>query len=291
MDSPYKISLVASANRPEWWIRFMNSLKGNTIPIEVVFVGNVKPTFDLSHYPNLKYIYATVKPAQCYEIAFRNATGELLAWTADDADYNARELNAPNSLDIAYEAWTNLDSKFGNDKKSIIAMNPCEDGGFPQLKFHRLFGGWEETPTMAPFAVINRDYFVNKLGGYDRRFISGQSENDVIMRIYEDGGRLEISLDAKLFVRHTQVHYRDPNTGKQKNDFRKWYPEDRRVLEEAWIVGGYGFYEQLNQHRNNSPETRKAVVANISKKRLIPLERFEDTDICTVTQSQKGQWE
>ena len=177
-----------------------------------------------------------------------------------------------------------MENRYGHDKKSVIAMNPCEDGGYPQLNFHKFYGGIKTTPVMAPFCLINREYFVNTLGGYDRQFVSGQAENDVIMRVYEDGGRVEIVLDAKLYVRHRQVHPRDPNTGKEKNEFRAWYPTDRERLENCWVEGGYGFYEKLS-----TKELEEQV--KVSNVRLLPFEPFENvSDVCTMTQGQVGQW-
>lgn len=282
-----KISLCASANRIRWWPRLIESLRGNKYPFEVVFAGNIEPDFDMARYPELKWIYTTVKPAQAYQIAFWNATGELIGWTADDATYDDF---SPVALDIAYDAWSKLDAQYGNDRKSALAMNPCEDGGWPQLKFHKLFGGWEETPSMAPFGILDREYFVNKLGGYDKHFVSGQSENDVIMRVYEDGGRLEICMDAKLYVHHSEVHPKRHN-GKSFTPFRYDYNKDRERLENCWIKGGYGFYEKLNSFRNNNPDSRKEVVANISKTRILPFEPFEKNDTyLTASQGEKGQW-
>ncbi len=289
MNSKPIISLVASANRIEWWLRFYGSLAGNKTPWEVIFVGNIKPNFELP--PNFKHIYATCKPAQCYQIGFWAAQGELIHWTADDADYNPKDFNCPNQLDIAYNKWLEVEAANGNDNKTVIALNPCEDGGFPQAKFHRLFGGWEETPVMAPFALVHRKYLSEPGTGYDNRFVSGQSENDIVMRVLEDGGRVEMCLDAILYVHHKQVHRRDPNTGREKNDFRAWYNVDREILENCWIKGGYGYYEKLNAYRNNTPETRKEVVAQISKTRLLPLQPFVQTeDVLTVSQGIKGQW-
>ena len=284
-----KVSLVASANRVEYWDRLYNSLKGNTVEWEVVFVGDRKPLHEMPS--NFKWIHATCKPAQCYQIGFWAAQGETVAWTADDTNYNEPSLNCPNCLDIAYNHWVKMDNQYNNDKKSIIAMNPCEDGGFPQLRFHRFFGGWLHTPTMAPFGLIHREYFVNKLGGYDRRFVSGQSENDVVMRVYEDGGRLEVDLDAKLYVHHRQVHYRDPHTGREDNKFRKWYNTDREVLEQAWVVGGHGFYEQYNAMKPGTEKENAMKNVPISSKRLVPFEPFEKTeDACFVSQGLKGHW-
>ena len=155
-----KISLVASANRVEWWKRFYDSCTGNTIPWEVIFVGDKKPIHDFPS--NFKHIYATCKPAQCYQIGFWAAQGELISWTADDADYNYPPLKCPNSLDKAYNHWLRMEEKYHYDKKSVVAFRPIEDG-VDLWKVHRFFFGWKETPAMAPFALIHRDYFLNHL--------------------------------------------------------------------------------------------------------------------------------
>ena len=284
------VSLVASANRIKWWPRFLDSLKKHQIKYEVIFVGNVKPDFDTSKYPEFKHIYATCKPCQCYQIGFWAAQGKVIHWTADDASYSGNATLCDNSLDIAFKKWEELEAQYGNDGKSMIALNPCEDGGYPQREFHRFWGGWKETPVMAPFALIPRKYLADEGQGYDRNFVSGQAENDICMRVYEDGGRLECCYDAKLYVHHRQCHARDNITGKEKNDFRKWYPEDRRALEEAWVKGGYGYYEKINRSLS-TPESRKDIVANLSSKRLKPVDCFIKTnDIYTVSQGVTGQW-
>lgn len=276
MEKPI-VSLCASANRVKWWLRFYESLKGHKIPWEVIFVGNVKPDFDLPD--NFKWIHATVKPAQCYQIAFWEAQGELIHWTADDATYGNNATDCNNPLDIAYNKYKEIEEKYNNDKKTVIALNPCEDGGYPQAEFHRFFGGWTHTPVMAPFNLINREYFVDVLGGYDADFVSGQSENDVVMRVFEDGGRVEMCLDAKLYVHHRQVHPRD-DRGREDNKFREWYNTDREVLENCWIPAGYGNYEKDNKN------------VEISKTRLRPLRPFINNDtVTTVSQGEyKGRW-
>ena len=272
-----QVSLVASANRFKWWMRFYDSLKGNKLNWEVVFVGDKRPDFTLPD--NFKYIHATVKPAQCYQIGFWESKGELVSWTADDADYNHPTRNCPNSLDIAYDAWNKLERENGNDRKSIIAFRPIEDGG-DVYRFHHFFGGWDHTPTMAPFGLLDRDYFIDTLGGYDADFVSGQSENDVVMRVLEDGGRVEICMEAFLYVHHRQVHPRTRDGSREDNKFRDWYKTDRKVLEDCWIPAGYGNYEKDNKN------------VEISKKRLRPVKRFEKTDdVTTVTQGlYKGMW-
>jgi hypothetical protein len=210
----------------------------------------------------------------------------LIHWCADDCSYNDF---IPNVLDKGYERWKEAEKRHGNDGKTIIALNPCEDGGFPQAKFHRFWGGWEETPVMAPLGLVPRHYLCDEGQGGDKYFVSGQSENDICMRVLEDGGRVEMALDIKLYIHHRQVHPRD-NTGKERNYFRKWYPKDRERLENCWVKGGYGFYEKMNAHKSNR-DARKEVVSRLSKTRLCPVEPFEKTaDVCSVTQGEKGQW-
>ena len=275
-----QVSIVASANRVTWWNRFYNSLTGNKVNWEVIFVGDTKPLFPMPD--NFKWIEANVKPAQCYEIGFRAAKGELVHWSADDADYNARELvrhmglECPNSIDLAYQHYKECEKKYG-DTKTVVAMRPIEDGG-DVYDFHHFFGGWHHTPVMAPFGLINRDWFVRVLGGYDRNFVSGQSENDVVMRAIEAGGRVELCLDCFLYVHHRQVHPRNAQTGQEENRFRQWYPTDREYLERCWVVGGYGKYERNQQDTQISPV------------RLCPVESFFDDNITTITQGPKGRW-
>lgn len=284
--SDIQVSLCASANRPilqngfKNWERFLNSLKGNKINYEVIFVGNTPPNFSANKYPEFKWIKANVKPCQCYQISFWEAKGELVGWTADDADY-AYKGNLDN-LDRVYNAYKKSEQEY-NDKKTVIAMRPVE-GGNPdvQEKWHYLFGGCPWSPRMAPFGLVNTEYFVNYLRGYHREYISGQAENGAVMRILEDGGRVVFQRDAWVVVHHHQVHPRD-NRGKEDNKFRKYYNEDRKVLENAWIKEGYGSYERL------TPEQLKEKVT-VSKIRLQPFIPFERTkDVCTKSQGQQGE--
>jgi len=259
-----QVSIVASAARVQAWDRFYNSLKGNSYNWEVIFVGPVPPLNDMPE--NFRWIKATAKPAQCYEIGFRAAKGELIHWSADDADYV--KSRTPNGIDVAYDYY-----KMHKDYKFIVAMRPFEDGG-DVWSFHHFFGGAPQTPTMAPFGLMSKQ-FLTELGGYDKHFISGQSENDLVMRGLEAGGRVGVCMDATLWVHHGSTHAK-------VNIFRKYYTWDRQVLENAWLPSGYGSYTDKNQNWNP---------AFISKTRLKPVEPFiEQDDWLTVSQGEKGDW-
>lgn len=241
-----KFSICASAFRPAQWEETYNSLKDNKLEWELIYAGPNPPNFTLPD--NFIYIQTNVKPAQCYEIAFRRATGELIHWTADDTTY------PPYALDEVYNFYKSF-----NNNKLVVAFRTIEDNR-DITEVHRLRGRDLSAPRMAPFGVMNREFF-KELGGYDRRFICGQSENDVVMRVYEAGGKLEIS-KIPVYVNHQKSHHSSGTV------FRAGYfVEDRKVLEGSWIKEGI-----------------------IQSKRLDKFEPFEDKDILTITQSQRGKW-
>ena len=287
MENKYDISLVASANRHTLangfknWERFMNSLSENTIKFEVIFVGDSECPYPMPE--NFKWIKASVKPSQCYQIGFWASKAELIHWTADDADYNSPKNNCPNALDIAYKCYKDAEKKYG-DNKTMVAFNPCEDGGWPQEKWHYLFGGCPWSPRMAPFGLLDREFFLNDIKGYPNDHVSGQTENSVIMSGLALGGRVEFCKTATLYVHHKMVHPKN-STGQEINDFRKWYPEDRKALENRWIVSGYGSYEQYTADQLKN-------IVEVSNTPLVPITPFKNTkDICSITQGTKGHWE
>jgi hypothetical protein len=249
VENNIKFSLCASAIRPHLWQGFLDSLKNNTIKYEVILAGSIKPQFDISKYPELTYIYSPTKPSQCYEICFRSAKGELISWGSDDSTY------PPHALDDIYNFFKSF-----NDNKLVVAFRTVENGR-DITNVHRLIGNNSQAPRMAPFGVMETKFF-RELGGYDRRFVCGQSENDVVMRVYEGGGRLEIS-SIPVFVNHRDSH------NNSETVFRgNYYKIDREVLEGSWLKNGI-----------------------VQSKRLDAFEPFSNVDILTKTQSyNKGKW-
>ena len=83
-----KISLFASSIRPHLWGSFLKSLEGTTVECEIVFAGPLENKSDIQILSSLKYIQTkNIKPAQCYEVARRHCTGELVCWIADDCEF------------------------------------------------------------------------------------------------------------------------------------------------------------------------------------------------------------
>lgn len=252
-----KVSLFASAVRPALWPAFFKSLEGTSIAFEIVFAGNA--IVHLQQMPdwkgNFTYIQTgNIKPAQCYEIARRACRGEVIIWCADDC------LFSDDVIGKAYNFWKNL-----NNEKAILSMITKEryDENYflTDLNAHTLRG--KGTPLMAPIGMMSREY-LERLGGTDRRYICGQYENDIVMRIYEDGGELIQYTECPLVIDHFVGHGGVTTAAGYARPFAQGYPSDRQVLETSWIDDIY---------------------LKVSNKRLDAFEPYEDKDLLTKSQS------
>lgn len=219
--STVDISIVASAIRPQYWGRFMQSLESNKCSYEVIFVGPVPPYITEGNNPKLRWIESKECPALCYEIGFRKAKGRLIGWSADDAIYEE------GALDIIWEK---------NSYKTILAMTLYEDygGGFQDNTAGQKLGIWFGAPLMAPFGFIDR-WWLSQLGGIDRNFTFGQWENDLVMRALQDGGKLKVmSPRCGVWVDHQKCH-----NGVKGTDFSKTgFKIGRDYLKRCWVRFG-----------------------------------------------------
>lgn len=214
-----KVSLIASAIRTRLWDSFMGSLKTTTTPYEVIFSGHcTKEEVDpyIKKYPMLKYIHTLrIKPAQCYHISLMNAYGETISWSADDCEFSE------DCYGKAYRYWKSL----GNEKVAL-SIQTIEDGYKYNMNDHSFVGFDRSTPLMAPVVLMNRKV-MDDIGGFDRRFVAGQYENDAIMKLYEAGGSVLIFKDGECLIDHEKKH-------KGEHKFRAGFTKDRQVLESIW---------------------------------------------------------
>lgn len=224
-----KISLFASSVRPHLWKDFFASLQANDISFEVVFAGNLDPEVVSENMPSFRnkeqtfrYIKTgNIKPAQVYEIARLACRGELLHWTADDAEYS------PNLLDYVYHFWSAQ-----KNNRIILSCQTIEDGNFVVLEHHRLFGRAYNTPQMAPLGFMSAA-FLQEVKGIDRRYVSGQWDNDILMRAYNLGGKVVLFVErGAISLHHGKKH------GGNSGTFRSGYKHDRVILEGAWAPQG-----------------------------------------------------
>lgn len=273
-----KVSLFASAIRPHLWEKFLDSLKGGKYKYEVIFSGFIDQSLYkpfLEKYQEFQYIQTeNIKPTQNYFIASKKCEGELIGWTADDAIYSE------GYIDKIYEYWKSF-----NNQKLIISCKTNENENNETMFNHRFFGRNQNTPIMAPLGIMNREYFW-KLGGYDKRYISGQAENDLCMRVYADGGEVKIYEDVCINIDHKNKHGSD-------NNFWSGYNEDREQLENSWVIGGYKPNpEQILVIKGVTPPYWYIPINNteVTLKRNDKFVPYEDKDLLKVSQPPCGQW-
>jgi hypothetical protein len=250
MSEEIKVSIFASAVRFPFYPGFMESLKGTSVPYEVVFAGpNTREMIaDLfTKYPEFRYVHTgNLKPAQCYEIARRACVGETILWAADDCEFS------PDLIGKVYRAWKDMNSEL-----AIMSIQTLENGMFVNMKVHSFFGGRFDTPIMAPLGLMSRKV-MDELGGFDRRYVCGQYENDAVMRVIAKGGRVYVWGDRENCI--TIDHYRRHGI---KRPFALGYNHDREILEKSWTNGAGKVMTELQ----------------------VPFEPYEDKDLLTKSQS------
>ena len=232
-----RVSLFASAIRKQFFDTFFNSLSYSTIQLEVIFAGILEevPFWKMSTTVDFKYIHTeNIKPAQCYEIARRACSGELIHWTADDAVYT------PDFLAKAYDYW-----KLQNNPRLILSLQTKENGQFCNMNYHSFFGMNANTPLMAPLGLMSRE-FADECGGFDKRFVCGQQENGLVMEALARGGEVKVFGDKHNLI--VLDHYARHGI---KRPFAEGYNRDREVLEASWTDGkGNCVMTRMDKHES-----------------------------------------
>ena len=180
--------------------------------------------------------------------------GELIHWTADDAVYKN------DCIANAYNYWQEL-----KDPKAILSIHSKENNIWLDMDNHRFTGFRLDTPLMAPLGLMDREW-LERLGGIDRRYICGQYENDIVMRVVSNGGTVyhfpkdkpgglpacgKIPLGNGQFLEkpfpegyvvldHYLVHGTD-------RAFALGYEQDRIVLQKSWGNNGEALYARTDK--------------------------------------------
>ena len=213
MEKPL-ISLIGTAVRTNLWVELYESLRNNRVPLEIVFVGDQKPKFNLPK--NFTFIYSPVKPAQCLEIALRNAQGELVAPIADDAIFRNE------TIDNLY----NLYEKEKNNK-AIISFRWFKHGKLANSNVYYYFIGDTSSPELPLSGLMMRSLW-KQLGGIDRRFIASCGDTDLYLRSFEIG--------CKVYYCDNAIY----EERKEKSGKKNLYPRygqyfDRPLLDSFWV--------------------------------------------------------
>jgi hypothetical protein len=211
---------------------------------------------------NFYYIYSEVKPAQCIEIASRNAHGEFLVPSADDCvpiedDYLDKMKFYLNSLDT---------------NKVLIGGRFKWAGKIRDMTEQVI--NWDiPNSTIVPMCPAFRADIWHKLGGIDCRFIHAYWDLDLTMRFLEYGFTQFVTPDVIWEELDLEmVDYAPGHTMRSERLFVKTGDVGRALLNLFWVKSPLV-----------DPPSESWV---ISKKRLSPVEPFSDQDILTKTQGQ-----
>ena len=237
-------SLIAPAIRQDLYKTFYNSIKKTNIKFEIIFVGYNPPTEEMP--ANFKYIYTKVNPAQCFEIAARNAVGEYLLCVADDL------LFPDKFLDRIYFYLSRLYMD-----KALVGNRVQENGVFcdRRLTFNR---NCVNSPVIPLMPAFKREVWL-KLGGIDRRFSAALCDLDMIIRFYEAGYTPFVMFDNWVNeIRSDKII---------SSLYKKTNRLGRYLNDKFWV-------------KYNEVDKNWFVVKN----RMEPVMSFSDIDILTVDQ-------
>lgn len=282
------VSLFASAVRQKLWFSCLDSLKNTSIDYEVVFAGDAKnwESGVLLNKPHLQYIKTGhIKPAQCYEIARRECRGDVGVWMADDCEFKG------DIIGQAYRYWNLMDNE-----KLILSLQMEESGIWQDMRAHRIFGGGHEHfPIMAPIAMISLK-FLEELGGFDKRYVCGQYENDVLMRAYEKGARVQVFGNKDMYVElnhHEKSVLADEITSKtdfESRPFATGYGIDRMVLERSWCrMNEAKLFWAIN--KKDAYEIYSSDYMEMLPQRSDEFQPYEKDISLTVSEGNKGIWQ
>lgn len=209
-----KIGIVASAFRPQNWMNLYKSIGDNQVDFELVFVGPNPPDYELPN--NFRFIRSLVKPTQCFEIAFRNTSAELVMHIGDDLIFRT-----PSPLDRLYKMY-----KSCNNDKIILSCRYMLNGQEQPVIEHYYLCGDINSPIMPLAGLMSRNLF-NSIGGIDRNFIAVMWDLDIAMRVYALGGDVFFS---DVFMDE------DKGNGSRLCEDFLWH--DRGLLDDLWVKDG-----------------------------------------------------
>ena len=218
---------------------------------------------------NIHYIYSEVKPAQCFEIAARYAVGEFIIPLADDVFFS------PHALDALYEHYQHT-----GDRKTVVTAKYAYNEQLYKNENMRFFDKDMNSPLMIVAGLINKKTW-NELGGIDRRFVALCWDQDVMMRLYQAGGHVELCENAIAIERSFE------NTDSASGLYRDvGFPVDRRFLESLW-VDPYDAVVEFDPEIMHCINKDRGI---LFKERKNDFEPFCDKHILTVSQGNKLHW-
>ena len=180
------ISIFGSAIKVHDWLKFYEKLSHNDVSFVIIFAGHVRPDFELPS--NFKYIYASVKPAQCFHIAYSNTSGKYVLNSPDDFEFS------PHALDNMLSMLQQKD-----ENKTIVTSRYFYSGvEIPLISFRDSsdIAYYPPSGIVVSFGSLVKKNLFEKLGGIDNRFLALYWDLDIVMQLYVLGGKVIICENA-----------------------------------------------------------------------------------------------
>jgi hypothetical protein len=250
MNNNIQFSLVSPAIRTENWMRVYNSILSNNCKFELIFAGPRKPEFKLPD--NFRYINTNVKPAQCWELLYKNSKGNYIMNISDDLIFRTK--NPLNKLTQELERYKN--------QKILIGLR-YKFRNIEQTK-HMTFkiNNDQDQTELLPMCPPLRRKLWYKYKRFDSRFICTLMEADFFLRMTRDGYKV---INSEVLI----------TEDKDMEDVRKMSRDymriDRKLMLKLWT----------------KKENGEIV---FSKTRNEPVKNFLEKNLLTKSQRPCGRW-
>lgn len=213
-----KVSIICPSVRPNLWGNFISSIRKNKCNYEIIFIGN-----ESEHEITDKNVFvykSDLEFAPCISIGFEKSTGDVIHWTTDDLIYEE------GSIDCIFDFFNRVE-----EKKIAVAVREKRMDGSEVTFEHTLKQNYNvSSGTLLAFGAMRKDYF-KELGGVDKRFTGTEWENDMSLRILQDGGSIVILDGSVVYSDHTVIH---PNGSPVKKTLER----GKELIRELWIDEG-----------------------------------------------------
>lgn len=252
-----KIGVFCPSIFPTRWLNLYESIvSNNDIEIELMFVGHVPPNFALPS--RMKYIYSSVKPAQCSYIGATRVDGNYLVLLADDVSIS------PHTFDSCLEMLKRNDVSrtIVSPRYGRHAMDFYGDG-----RYHDI------VPTMNVCSFMSRELWLSL--GIDKNFVALYWDSDQAMKVWSMGGKIEICEAGSL------IDVQIPDSIRMAN----WNDGfDRRLFYSFWTKCPF---EKIESY---ATEQMKTQYPPVLERQRPPEPIVESPDLLTVSQGAKGVW-
>lgn len=275
----FQISVIGSGIRTDKWMRLYKSLAFTDVSFEIVFAGNVVPDFSLPE--NFRFFKTHVKPAQCVEIAARNASSEIVMAIADDMVFSKFFLD--KMLSEYYKRVSLYDYIYSNFEREG-ALLPTESKKF--------WPGIEGSPIM-PMCITLATKAWNAIGGVDKNFIALFWDLDMALRLREHGGSAlycdsAIAREILEYEEESRVRRLIEKISRKKTSKTSLFEEvgvdaDRPMLDSFWT-------EDLKSNVTLNDYYAFTDGKGHCRKRKAMVQPFRNHDLECKSQGPAGRW-